>query len=100
MPDELLNKIRPLDDELVIRDAGNRNVAFRGTINLTVELGTRVEAVPFLVVDRLSTQVILGCDFCDKHVEYIRPRQRVIVMDDGTTAVSYTHLTLPTILLV
>ena len=85
MPDELLNKIRPLDDEPVIRDAGNRRVALRGTINLTVELGTRVEVVPFLVVDRLSTQVILGCDFCDKHVESIRPRQRVIVMDDGTT---------------
>ena len=77
LPDELLNKIRPLDDEPVIRDAGNRRVALRGSINLTVELGTRVEFVPFLVVDRLSTQVILGCDFCDKHcLLYTSPSPR------------------------
>ena len=78
----MLNKVRPLDDEPVIWDAGNRRVALRGTINLTVELGTGVEVVTFLVVDRLSTQVIIGCDFCEKHVESNRPRQRVIVMDD------------------
>ena len=58
-PDELLEKISALDDEAVIWGAGNRIVALHGSINLTVALVIRVEVVLFLVVDRLSTQVIL-----------------------------------------
>ena len=55
LSDELLGKIRPLHEEPVITDSGNRRVALHGIFNLTVELGTRVEVVPFFVVDRLST---------------------------------------------
>ena len=74
LTEELLEKIRPLDDDPVMRDVGNRIVALRGTANLTVELKIRVEVLPFLVVDRMLTQVILGSDLCDKHVEPIRSR--------------------------
>ena len=42
--------------------------------NLGVELGNRVEAVSFYVFERLSTQVLLGCDFCAKHFEAIPAR--------------------------
>ena len=48
-------------------------------------MGSRFEVVKFNVVERLGTDVILGCDFCDKHIEAIRPRKRLIELDDGTT---------------
>ena len=68
-----------------IKDAGNCNFRIAGKITLTVMLGHRVESISFYSVERLTTQVILGCDFCDKHVEAIKPRQRFVEMDDGTT---------------
>ena len=37
------------------------------------------------MADTLATSVILGCDFCDRHVEAIRSRQRKVEMNDGTT---------------
>lgn len=55
------------------------------TITLSVELGPRIEVVQFNVVEGLANQVILECDFCLKHVEAIRPRKRVVELDDGTT---------------
>ena len=39
----------------------------------------------FLVCDRLAAPVILGCDFCDRVVEAIYPRKRVVELDDGST---------------
>ena len=48
-------------------------------------MGSRFEVVKFNVVERLGTHVILGCDFCDKHIEAICPRKRLIELDDGTT---------------
>ena len=68
-----------------IKDAGNRNVKIAGKITLTVMLGNRGGSISFYVIERLTTQVILGCHFCDKHVEAIKPRQRLVEMDDGTT---------------
>ena len=73
LPDELFDKISPMVDEQTIMDDGDWRVAIRGTINLIVELGTRVEVVPLLIDNSLSTKVILRCDFCDDHVESIRP---------------------------
>lgn len=67
-----------------IRDANGRRVSIEGIIDLVVELGTRTEVVQFKVNERVGTDVILGCDFCDKHVEAIRPRQREVELDDGT----------------
>ena len=58
-----------MDYEPVIRDAENETVNFRGTKNLTVELGTQVEVVPLLFLHLLSTKVIFGCDFCDKNFD-------------------------------
>ena len=75
IPESMHKLIRPLDSELSVRDANNRRVAISGTLNLAVQVGTRTEVVKFNVVERLGTEVILGCDFCDKHVEAIRPRK-------------------------
>ena len=54
-----------------IKDTGNLNIIIAGKITLTGIVDHRVEAISFYVVERPTTQVLLGCDFCDKHVEAI-----------------------------
>lgn len=44
-----------------------------------------IRAVGTLRVKRLATSLILGCDFCDKHIEAIRPWKRLVKLEDGTT---------------
>ena len=48
-------------------------------------MGGSSELVTFYVAERLAADVILGCDFCDRHIEAIRPRKRLVEMDDGST---------------
>ena len=85
IPESYRKHIKPLDDQFNVKDANNRRVVIAGTINLTVQVGKRREVVKFNVVERLGTDVILGCDYCDKHVESIRPRKRLVELDDGST---------------
>ena len=68
MPAEMQKLIQPLEVEYNVKDANNRRVAIDGTINLAVQVGSRFEVIKFNVVERLGTDVILGCDFCDKHI--------------------------------
>ncbi len=79
------NEILPLKEDIRIKDANNRSLQLLGTINLHCQVGTRAITIPFYVVERLATDVILGCDFCDKHIVAIRPRQRKVDLDDGTS---------------
>jgi len=68
-----------------IRDANKGRVRSIGVITLRVQLGSHQARVDFVVCERLSVPVILGCDFCDKHVEAIRPRSKTVELEDGTT---------------
>jgi len=83
LPNRLREEIKPLTDEANVRNASGKPVHIRGTITLSVNLGCRTDEVTFMVVDNLATAVILGCDYCDKHIEAIRPRRRMVEMDDG-----------------
>ena len=65
-------------------DANNRQVEVDGVIELSVNIGGRVESVQFNVVPQLSADVLIGCDFCDKHIEASRPRKCIVELDDGT----------------
>ena len=67
------------------RNANGSSVPIAGTIDLVVQVGESIEHVNFLVAKKLATAVILGCGFCDRHVESIRPRDRTVVMDHGST---------------
>ena len=66
-------------------DANKNPLEVTGTIDLTVQLGTRTLVAPFLVVPKLAVPALLCADFCDEHVETIRPRRRIVELDDGTT---------------
>lgn len=68
-----------------VRDVNNRKVNTSDTINLSVEVGNRVRIANFNVVERLATNILLGCDFCNRHIEAIKPTQRIVELDDGTT---------------
>ena len=74
---------RPITGQVEGRE--NRTINSLGVVSSAVDIGGRVEIINFKVVERLAVPVILGCDYCDKHVEAIKPRQRVVERDDGTT---------------
>ena len=56
-----------------------------GTIRLSVKIGAQTEEVQFLVAEKLAKVIILGCDYCDQHLESIKPLRRIIEIDDGST---------------
>ncbi len=85
LPDSIQSAIQPYHLRSNIRDANNRRVQIAGTVKLAVRIGHTTDNINFNVVERLGTEVIIGCDYLDKHVEAIRPRQRRVEMDDGTT---------------
>ena len=68
-----------------IVDANRRPIAVNGVIHLCVQLGTRLVKLAFYVCERLAAPVVLGCDFCDRFVEAILPRKKLVELDDGTT---------------
>ena len=82
---EVFKTMKPLPEQVRVRDANNRRLNILGTVELNVQIGNRQDKVNFYVVERLATDFILGCDFCDKHVEAIKPRKRLVELDDGTT---------------
>ena len=77
--------MKPLPEQVRVRDANNRRLNILGTVELNVRIGNRQDKVNFYVVERLATDFILGCDFCYRNVKSIRPRKRLIELGDGTT---------------
>lgn len=71
-------KIEPLDNDINVRKTSNKSVSVIRSINLFVNIGTNTEHVRFYVVDKLATSVILGCHYCDIHVDTIRPRFKIV----------------------
>ena len=84
LPETLVRRIPPLKKRTDVRDANNKRVNIEGTIHLYVKVGHSTELVPFYVVDKLGTDIILGCEYLDKVVDAIRPRRGVVEMIDGT----------------
>ena len=55
-----------------------------GILTLWVRLGSYLSRVPFFVCTQLAAPVIIGCDFNDKHVDAILPRQKAVRLADGS----------------
>ncbi len=85
LSEEVQAVIKPLGNEVRVRDANKRQLRLAGTVDLRVTIGNRDQLVTFYVAEQLATPVILGCDFCDEHIEAIKPRRRVVELVDGTT---------------
>lgn len=46
---------------------------------------SQVTIVKFYAIDKLWADVTVGCELCGKHAKEIRPRRRVVEIDDGIT---------------
>ena len=68
-----------------ICDANNNPLRTIGMTKLPVRLGRLLVRVEFIVCDTLAAPVILGADYCDKFVEAIRPRQKLVELEDGSS---------------
>lgn len=65
--------IKPDPNQLKTRDTNNRQINSLGVINLAVDVGGTVEVMNLKVAEQLALPVIVCCEYCDKHVEAIRP---------------------------
>ncbi|PXF44214.1 hypothetical protein BWQ96_05995 [Gracilariopsis chorda] len=68
-----------------IRDANKRPIKSLGTIKLVVQHGNHVFRLSFIVCTTLASPVVLGCDYFDRFVETIRPKNREVELDEGFT---------------
>lgn len=84
-----MNKYRKVSDQVTTQSkpvtlTTAQSMSTAQSISSSTLGGWRVETVRFNVVEHLATQVILGCDYFDKHIESIHPRQRIVELADGT----------------
>ena len=88
--DDLRDEEVDSSQEIVrLNDANGRPLRTKGIVRLRIRIGAYTARITFVVVDRLSTDAILGCDFLDNHVEALLPRQRTVVLKDQTRARLY-----------
>lgn len=68
-----------------VEDANGKPLSIEEQIIIHVRIGSKTELVTFYVVQRISTAMILCCDFFNKHVWEIRTRARTVELDDCKT---------------
>ena len=83
LPQHVQDNIEPLQQHVDIKKASGKPVPIAGTIRLSIQFGAKTEEVQLLVAEKLATDIILGYDYCDQHIEGIKPRRRIIEMDNG-----------------
>ena len=68
-----------------IVEANGRRLRQKGTVTLFAELGKLRVKAQFLVVEGLATECILGCQFINRHVAAILPKEKVVRLSDAST---------------
>ena len=74
LPQHVKDNIKRLQKHFDIKKASGKPLPIAGKIRLSVEIGAKKGAVQFVVAETLAIAVILYCDYCDQHVESIKPR--------------------------
>jgi Retroviral aspartyl protease len=64
--------------------AGGRRLVQKGNITLTVQLGTLKVQARFIVVQGLTAECILGCQFIDRQEQVILPREKWFKLANGS----------------
>ena len=64
--------------------AGGRRLLQKGNITLTVQLGTIKVQARFIVVEGLAAECILGCQFIDRQVQAIHPKEKRVTLANGS----------------
>ncbi|CAN8071373.1 unnamed protein product, partial [Agarophyton chilense] len=68
-----------------VLDANNNPLKTAGVIDLVIRLGRMVVKLTFIVCRSLAAPVILGCHYCDRFFDAIRPRLKQVELEDGST---------------
>ena len=76
---ETLVSFGPTQD---IGGAKNRPLHTIGTIRIPMRLGRFVATAQFIVCEKLAVPLILGADYCDRFVEAIYPRKKIVELAD------------------
>jgi Retroviral aspartyl protease len=66
--------------------ASGRRLRQRGLLTLQVSLGRLKTSAQFIVVDILAADCIIGCEFINKHVEAIFPKEKQVQLVEGGVA--------------
>lgn len=82
---ELQKFVRPTESQVSVNASSNRLVPIAAAFNFLVNFQSRSAILKFDVFERLEKKVILGREFCDAHVEDIRPGKRVIELANVST---------------
>lgn len=85
MPKRQWERIKPAKTDIRIRVTDNQRVTIVVTVDLSVEVRSKVVHVNLYVVERLETIIILGCHLFVAHIEEIRSKRRIVDLQYGET---------------
>jgi gag-polyprotein putative aspartyl protease len=71
------------EPECRIVGADGRKLRQKGVIILNVQVGQLRLKTKFIVVEKLAAECILGCQFINRHVQTIIPKDRKVILSDG-----------------
>jgi hypothetical protein len=84
LPDDWERYRIPGPPEFQIVGAGGRRILQKGKITLTVQLGTIKVQARLNVVQSLAAECILGCQFIDRQVQAIHPKEKRVTLANGS----------------
>jgi hypothetical protein len=76
--------------------AGGKRLRQKGVITLFVQVGNLRTQARFIYVHSLAAECILGCQFIDRHVRSMLPKEKqVLLSDDSVISILQDSATLP-----
>jgi len=82
-PELALEKMMQEREVVNLRSATNHALDGLGIVNLSVTVGSQTVKTPFVVVENLGADVLLGCTYIDYHVKAIVPDERRVHLKNG-----------------
>jgi hypothetical protein len=84
LPEDWLRYRVAGDTTYQVIGANGRSLPQRGVATLWVQLGRLRAQARFIVVKQLAAGCILECQFIDRHVKSIHPKEKRVLPNDGT----------------
>jgi Retroviral aspartyl protease len=84
LPEDWLRYRVAVDTTYQVIGASGRSLPQSRVVTLSVQLGRLRAQARFIVVKQLASGCILGCQFIDRHVKSIHPKEKRVLLNDGT----------------
>jgi hypothetical protein len=85
LPEDWLRYRVAGDTTYQVIGANGRSLPQRGVVTLWVQLGRLRAQARLIVVKQLAAGCILGCQFIDRQVKSIHPKEKRVFLNDGTS---------------